>query len=153
MDAVHRFHRRISGGGGLAGQSARLKLWQNYDILIFMLRIIKSFVYALRGLHTTWKEELNFRIEVVVAVAALSCVYFFEFTFVEASLFVFAVTLVLVLEIINTIVEDICNKIEPNEDPVIEKIKDMSASFVFLGGLGAVAVGVFVLVHHFRGLI
>ena len=114
-----------------------------------MLRIIKSFVYALRGLHTTWKEELNFRIEVICAVAVLSCIYFFDFTFVESSLCLIAITLVLVLEVVNTIVEDLCNKIEPNQDPIIEKIKDMSASFVLLGAIGSITIGIFVFYNHF----
>ncbi len=118
-----------------------------------MQRTIKSFKYALRGLHTTWKEEFNFRIEVAIAVVVIFSTYYFNFSFIETSLCIFAIILVLVLEIINTIVEDICTKIEPNQDPIIEKIKDMSASFVFLGGLGALIIGIFVLVNHFTSLL
>lgn len=117
-----------------------------------MTRTIKSFKYAIKGLQTTWEEEFNFRVEVSIAFVVILCIFYFNFSFLEASLSVFAITLVLVLEIINTVVEDICNKIEPSQDPIIAKIKDISASFVFTGSLGALIVGVFVLLNHFTSL-
>jgi diacylglycerol kinase len=38
---------------------------------MIFLRIIKSFGYAGRGLKQAWKDELNFRIEVITAVLIL----------------------------------------------------------------------------------
>jgi len=118
-----------------------------------MQRTLKSFKYATRGLISTWKEEVNFRIEVLVSIVVVFCIYYFDFTFIESVLCVIAITLVLVLEIINTIIEDLCNKIEPNQDKTIEKIKDMAAAFVFLGGIGALVIGIFVSVNHFTSLL
>lgn len=114
-----------------------------------MITAIKSFRYAVRGLTTTWKEEQNFKIEVFVAIAVLFYAFYFSFTFAETVFCLLAVVMVLVAEIINTIVEDLCNKIQPNQDPVIEKIKDMSAAFVLITVMGSIAVGVLVLINHF----
>lgn len=114
-----------------------------------MITAIKSFKYAVRGLTTTWKEEQNFKIEVFIGFIVLFYAFYFSFTFTEIVFCLIAVVMVLVAEIINTIVEDLCNKIQPNQDPVIEKIKDMSAAFVLVTVAGSIGVGLLVLVNHF----
>ncbi|MES3004629.1 MAG: diacylglycerol kinase family protein [Patescibacteria group bacterium] len=112
-------------------------------------KTINSFRYALRGLKTTWSEEHNFRTEVFATVLVVISIFYFDFTFVEAAILVLAVTLVLCAEIINTVVEDLCNKVEPSHDPIIAKIKDTSGAFVLVAVIGAVVAGVFVLLNHF----
>ena len=42
-----------------------------------MITTVKSFKYAVNGLITTWKEELNFRIEALIGLIVLFCVYYF----------------------------------------------------------------------------
>jgi diacylglycerol kinase len=114
-----------------------------------MLRTIKSFKYAWNGLKTVWNEESNFRVEVFVGLLVVVASIYFNFNFYEVSLVIFAVTIVLVSEIINTIVEDLCNKIELLQDPIIGKIKDMSAAFVLVGSIGALIIGLLVFYNHF----
>lgn len=114
-----------------------------------MTKALKSFKYALRGLNTTWKEEQNFRIEIFIALVVFFCMYYFRFSYVESAFCIVAIALVLISEVINTIVEDFCDKVEPNQDPIIEKIKDMSAGFVLLSVLASITIGIFVLLNHF----
>jgi len=96
-----------------------------------------------------WKEEINFRIETLVAFFVLLFAWYFDFSFAENVAVLVAIFLVLSGEIINTAIEDLCNKIEPNTDMAIAKIKDVMAGFVLLSSLGASILGVFVLVNHF----
>ena len=120
-----------------------------YNINMHIKKTLKSFGYAIKGLTSTWREEPNFRIEVVVAVAVLFCMFYFNFTLAEIAFCILVITMVLTAEIINTIIEDVCNKIEPNPDPFIEKIKDMASAFVLLSTLGSVAIGLIVFYNHF----
>lgn len=113
------------------------------------MRTIKSFKYAWNGLKTVWKEEVNFRIEFFVGLVVLFLAFYFDLNSIEFSLIIFTVVLVLVSEIINTIVEDLCNKIEPNQDSVVGKIKDLSASFVLLSNIGSLIVWIFIFYTHF----
>lgn len=114
------------------------------------MRTIKSFKYAWNGLKTVWKEEVNFRLEVFIGIVVLFFTFYSNFSFLESALIIFTVTLVLVSEIINTIVEDLCDKIEPNQDLTIGKIKDLAATFVLLSSLGSLVVGVLVFYNHFK---
>lgn len=112
-------------------------------------KTINSFTYAIRGLRTVWNEEHNFRTEVVAGALVLISIFYFNFSLLESALLVFAVTLVLVSEIINTVVEDLCNKVEPSHDPIIAKIKDASGAFVLLSALGSLVIAVLVFLNHF----
>ncbi len=108
-----------------------------------------SFRFAINGLKTVWREEHNFRIEVIVAVLVGIIIFYFDFSFVESAFCIIAMTLVLSAEIINTVVEDMCDRIEPNEDPVIGKIKDTAGAFVLVSVIGAIVVGILVFYNHF----
>ena len=112
-------------------------------------KTINSFRYAFRGLQTVWIEEHNFRIEVFATLAVVISVFYFDFVLLESALLIFAVTLVLVSEIINTVIEDLCNKVESQHDPVIAKIKDASGAFVLVSSTGALIVGLLVFYNHF----
>ncbi len=106
-------------------------------------------MFAMKGLKTTWKEENSFRIGVIVAIWVGIFALYFDFSFEEMVFCVIAITIVLCAEIINTAIEDVCNKIEPNQDSVIGKIKDISAGFVLLSVVGAGVLGFLVFHHHF----
>ncbi|MFZ2620979.1 MAG: diacylglycerol kinase family protein [Minisyncoccia bacterium] len=114
-----------------------------------MRKLTNSFLSAFQGLLTTWKEERNFRIEIIASIFVTVCVIYYEFSFVESVFCVIAITFVLCAEIINTAIEDLCNKIESNHDPMIGKIKDISSAFVLVSASGALIVGLLVFYNHF----
>ena len=51
---------------------------------------------------------------------------------------------VLSAEMLNTAIEDLCNKVEPNTDPVIGKIKDMMGGFVLIVCTSSAVIGLLV---------
>lgn len=106
-----------------------------------MTKWIKSFKWALHGLKTVWKEERNFRIEIGIAIIVLLVAFFDATSKTEWALLWIAIAMVLGSEILNTAVEDICNKIEPKHDAVIGKIKDTMAAFVLVSCIGAIFIG------------
>ncbi|HYC34616.1 MAG TPA: diacylglycerol kinase family protein [Candidatus Paceibacterota bacterium] len=109
-----------------------------------MKRWIKSLVWARNGLKTVWKEERNFRIEIAIAAIVVVAGLIEGLTKTEWAFIWIAIAMVLGAEIINTAVEDICNKIEPKEDAVIGKIKDIMAAFVLVSCIVAVFLGIIV---------
>ena len=113
-------------------------------------KVFNSFIFASRGLKTTWREEHNFRIEVFTLLPVIFFIFYFDFSFIESAFCVIAMTIVLITEVINTAIEDICNKIEPHHDEVIGKIKDTAGAFVFISVLGAILIGCLVFFSHFN---
>lgn len=114
-----------------------------------MIKTIKSFKYALNGLKTVFKEENSFRLEVIAGMIVVFFMFYFNFSLFENIICILLITLVLSAEIVNTAIEDLCNKVEPNQDPIIGKVKDTMSAFVLLTSLGALIVGVLVFYSHF----
>lgn len=106
-----------------------------------MAKLKQSFKWAMHGLKTVWREERNFRIEIVVAIVVLLIGIIDGLTTTKWAFVFVAITLVLSAEIVNTAIEDICNRIEPKHDPIIGKIKDIMAGFVLVTCIGAVLIG------------
>lgn len=117
-----------------------------------MNRFFQSFYYAFRGLKFVWKEEFNFRVQIIIALLVVAAMAYFRFSFAETAVVIVAITIVLMAEIMNTALENLCNKIEPNQDGAIGKIKDMVAAFVLLSTIGALILGILTFFHHFLPL-
>ncbi|MDZ4226940.1 MAG: diacylglycerol kinase [Patescibacteria group bacterium] len=104
---------------------------------------------GLRGLRIVWREEWHFAYQVGLAAAGILLAWILGAEpFFLVVLFSFG-CLVLAAEVINTAVEDICNKIEPKFDQKIGDIKDMAQAFVILCSLPYVALFIWIVVERF----
>ena len=103
----------------------------------------------MHGFRTVWKEEVNFRIEAIIASVLVVMGVVLSFSLIEWIILLGATGAVLAAEILNTAVEDLCNKIEPKFDPAIGKVKDLMAGFVLFVAGGAVLIGVLLITYHF----
>lgn len=103
----------------------------------------------MNGIRAAWREEVNFRIEILVAIGITLAGAYLNFSKLEWAFIVMCIAAVLAAEMINTAIEDLCNKVEPNTDPVIGKIKDMMGGFVLIIVVGAVIIGAMVFSNHF----
>ncbi len=108
-----------------------------------MSTFLKSFGWAMNGLKAVWKEERNFRIHSVITVLVVIAAFVRDFVPLQWVILIFTIALVLMGEIVNTVIEDICDKIQPEQDPVIGKIKDMMAAYVLISAVTAVIIGLF----------
>ncbi len=108
-----------------------------------------SFIYALNGLRTVLREEKNFRIEIGIALLVTIAMFVFQFAPGEMLFCFLAIGMVLTSEIINTVIEDLCDKVQPEHDLTIGKIKDMMAAYVLLSCISAVIIGIVIFKFHF----
>ena len=113
-----------------------------------MTKLIQSFRWAINGLKTVWQEEVNFRIEVAIAIAVVVGGVYLQFSKLEWAFIIISICAVLSAEIVNTVIEDLCNKVEPNTDPIIGKIKDMMGGVVLIVCVTSVIIGVMVFTNH-----
>jgi diacylglycerol kinase (ATP) len=102
---------------------------------------IRSMGHALHGLKHIFKHERNARIHLVAAVMVFIAAIVLRVSMSGFSSVFFAVVLVFLAEIFNTAIERTLDLIDPNENPHIKVIKDMSAGAVLIAALSAVAIG------------
>lgn len=106
------------------------------------MRFLKGFYYAGRGIALALRER-NFRFH----LCAAAFVIFFAARFYELSQGEWAALLltcgaVLSLELVNTAIERLCDKLSPQQDPKIGAVKDITAGAVLVSAIIAAAVGV-----------
>ena len=112
----------------------------------------KSFEYAFNGLKILIREEHNSRIHILGAMVVLIAGYFYQLSAFEWIAIVFAIGLVIVLEIFNSAIENISDFISPGQDDRIKRIKDLSAAGVLVGAITAAIIGLIVFVPKIIGL-
>lgn len=112
-------------------------------------RFVNSFFYALNGIKTVFDEERNFKVEVVIGLVVSILAYLYDFNYIEILFCLVAIVFVLLSEILNTAIEDLCNKVEPEHDYKIGKIKDIMAGLTLVSSVGAGIIGILVFYNHF----
>lgn len=107
---------------------------------------LKSFKYAFNGLKVLIKEEHNSRIHLIVAIFVIAAGFIFKIEALEWICLIFAIGFVLVAEIINSAIENICDFVSFERNDSIKKIKDLSASAVLVSAFVAVAIGLIIFI-------
>lgn len=102
--------------------------------------------HAFRGLARAWREEPNFRWEVIAAILVIAAGLFLEVSAAGLALLILTSTMVIALELVNTMVEIISDILKPRLDSYIKNIKDVTAAAVALAALGSIGVAVCILV-------
>lgn len=105
------------------------------------LSILKSFSFAFEGIKEAVKEEPNFRVHVFIGICALILAFFLSFSTIEWLILIFTIFFVLVLELINTAVENTVNLAEPGVSKGAKAAKDVMAAAVLMGAILAFVVG------------
>ena len=102
-----------------------------------------SFSYAFSGIRLALKNEPNIRVHFVVAVLVAVAAYFLKFTRLEWIVLAFTVAFVLILELINTTLEEIVDMVSPGVRQRARVAKDVSAAAVLISALLSVVIGGF----------
>src|SRR5690554_939370 len=103
--------------------------------------IIDSFNYAVSGIILSLKTERNMLIHYIIAILVLGLSLFFDFTRVEFLLLLFAISLVLTLEMINTAIEKTVDMVTKEYHHYARIAKDISAGAVLIASVNALIVG------------
>jgi diacylglycerol kinase len=120
--------------------------YNTYMINFRKLRL--AFKVAFRGLGLVIREEQTFKIQVVVGALVVFFMFYFPLKALERTVLILAIVLVLSLELINSQIERILDLLQPNFDPKIRRIKDLSASAVLVVTIGSVFVGLLIFLPH-----
>ena len=94
-------------------------------------RVIHAFGYSLAGLKAGW-HETAFRQEAVLSLFLLPCAVLLGQSWLERSMLVATVVLVMVVELLNTGIESAIDRIGPEWHDLSKRAKDMGSAAVLL---------------------
>lgn len=111
-----------------------------------MIKSKTSFSYALLGLSTAFRTQLNFRIHIIAMIIVSVLTWYFRITGPELLTLIFTVTLVIFAEMINTSLEYLGNAVTLKYNQEIKNAKDVSSGAVLITAIMSVIVGLIIFI-------
>ncbi|OFS10934.1 diacylglycerol kinase [Hafnia sp. HMSC23F03] len=114
-----------------------------------LTRIVKAAGYSVKGLKAAWKHEAAFRQELGLMIVAVVIAAWLDVTIVERILLVGCVTLVVILEIVNSAIEAVVDRIGSEFHELSGRAKDMGSAAVFVALWLSAFIWVSILWGHY----
>ena len=108
-----------------------------------LLKALRSFYCAGRGIAFCMRHERHFRIHLAATAYVMYFASFYDFTGTDYAVLAVTCASVISMEIINTSVEVVIDKVSPKYNIFAMIGKDLASGAVLFSALGAVAIGFF----------
>jgi diacylglycerol kinase (ATP) len=105
-----------------------------------LLHLRKAFGYSMKGLCETFRNEMAFRIELTAAVILIPTALILSVSPIVRIMLVGSVFLVLIVELLNTGIETVVNRISAEQHYLSGMAKDAGSAAVFVASLNLVFV-------------
>lgn len=105
--------------------------------------------FALRGIGVAFRREASLRLQRWFALAALAALVVLRPAPVWWAIVFLSIVVVLALELMNTALELVIDRLHPDVHPMIGQAKDCAAGAVLLASLGALAVALALVTDYF----
>ena len=107
-------------------------------------KFLDRFKIAFFGLITAFQEEVNFRIQCIVALVVVFLMVIMRLNAIEKSILLLTIFSVLSLELINSQIEKFLDILHPDHHPRVKIIKDFSAGAVLISAVGSIIIGLLI---------
>ncbi|MFS1537383.1 MAG: diacylglycerol kinase [Candidatus Phlomobacter fragariae] len=114
-----------------------------------LMRIIKATGYSLKGLRSAWKSEEAFRQEAIMVVIAIIVAFLLDVQRIERLLLISSVVLIAIVELLNSAIEAVVDRIGTELHELSGKAKDMSSAAVFISIWLAIFIWSVVICNHY----
>jgi diacylglycerol kinase (ATP) len=112
-----------------------------------LVRIIKAFNFAWKGLKSAFKTEAAFRQESLAVAIAIPVALFMHIPAASKAILIGSVMLVLIIECVNTAIEALADRISDEHHKLLGKAKDCGSAAVFLAIVNAVIVWLVIILN------
>lgn len=117
----------------------------NPDKFSFKSRL-ESFRFALNGLSSLVKTEHNSRIQIFAATIAIALGIILKLNKSEWALLLIVISIVFITELLNSALESLADRVDPEWNEYIRKSKDYSAAAVLISAIVSIVVGCIIFI-------
>lgn len=103
-----------------------------------MDRIIHAFGYSMQGIRATYQHEAAFRQEVMLLLFAFPLAFLLGDTLTESLLMIAAVLFVMIVELLNSAVESVVDRMGLEHHELAGRAKDQGSAAVLMAILVAI---------------
>ncbi|MCL4168015.1 UNVERIFIED_CONTAM: hypothetical protein GTU68_011249 [Idotea baltica] len=112
-------------------------------------RISKAVIISCKGIAFTWKGEAAFREEVLAGIVMFPAAFFLGETLTQTALLIIPLFLVLIVELLNTGIEHVVDRIGLEQHKLSGLAKDAGSAAVFLCNMLIICVWSLVALDRF----
>ena len=112
-------------------------------------RIWQAVINSWNGLVAVTRSEAAFRQELFLLALAIPLAFVLTDNVGRRFVLIGVIVFVLIIELLNTAIEKLSDRITRKKDPAIKAIKDMASAAVGLSLLGAGAVWIWIVAERF----
>lgn len=114
-----------------------------------LTRVIKAAGYSAKGLKAAFKNEAAIRQELAMLVLAIGLVCVFDLSVVERILMLGVVVLVFIVELINSAIEAVVDRIGVEHHELSGRAKDIGSAAVMVSLFFAGFTWLYILISHY----
>lgn len=108
-------------------------------------KLWEATVISIQGIRVALHKQFAFQLEVFAFICATPCALYLGKTPGEKALLIFAVVLILIVELVNSAIETIVNRIGLERNVLSGQAKDLGSAAVFVAVINACAIWVIIL--------
>jgi diacylglycerol kinase (ATP) len=108
-------------------------------------RIWRAAINSWNGLVAVTRSEAAFRQELALLAAGIPLAFFLTPDTAKRFALIGVIVFVLIVELLNTAIEKLCDRVTRDSDPAIKRVKDMGSAAVGLSLLASAAVWLWVV--------
>ncbi len=102
-------------------------------------RLLSALAYSIAGLRTAWKYEHAFRQELMIGVPGIVLALLLPVSTLEKLALVAVLLLVLIVELLNSAIEAVVDRVSLDRHPLSKNAKDLGSAAVLLACILALA--------------
>lgn len=108
-------------------------------------RLFKTLYHSVCGLIAAFKTETAFRQELILCVIFIPLAFYIGHSIAEKVILIFSILLILVVELVNSAIEAIIDRIGKDHNELSARAKDMGSAAVLIALINVVVIWLLVL--------
>lgn len=113
---------------------------------------IDSFTAAINGIVESISQEFHLKIHLIAIICVVFLGFYMSISKTEWLFLILTMSAVVCLEIVNSAIERLSDKVTKENDPLIKLAKDMAAGSVLIAAISSVIIGCIIFIPKFIDL-
>jgi undecaprenol kinase len=111
-------------------------------------KLILKFQVAFNGLIEGLLTDFSIQLQFIFALFAIIIAFIFNFTYIEWSIWLICISMVITLEYLNSSFENVIDRLDPSFHVLTKKAKDLGAAAVLISALFSLVIGIIFIFQH-----
>ena len=112
-------------------------------------RILKAFTYSFDGFKSAFKSEEALRQETFLCIILFVISLLLKITYVEKLLLISSLFLIIIMELVNTAIEVVIDRISENYHILSKKAKDIGSLLVLIAFLYTIIIWLIIILKNY----